>query len=334
MYYLKIYFCCFFLILSLIKTSSALEKKVLKIYTYDSFVSEWGPGPKLEKEFEKNCNCDLKFVGLDSSVGILGRIQIEGNKTDADIALGLDNNLLSTAKKTNLFIEHNLDVNSNGIPINFNDNIFVPFDWGYFAFVYDQNKLKKPPTSFEQIINSKDDFKIVIQDPRTSTPGLGLLLWIKSIYGDKASNVWEELQPKILTVTKSWWDAYSLFLDGEADMVLSYSTSPAYHKIAEEKNNYAASSFKDGHYMQIEVAAITKNSKNKKLAKEFLKFINSKKAQSIIPTTNWMYPVIKSEIPEEFSYLIKPSKNLLFSSDTVSENQKIWIKEWLNASSK
>ena len=67
---------------------------------------------------------------------------------------------------------------------------------------------------------------------------------------------------------------------------------------------------------------------------EVLKFINSKKAQSIIPTTNWMYPVIKSEIPEEFSYLIKPSKNLLFSSDTVSENQKIWIKEWLNASSK
>ena len=63
---------------------------------------------------------------------------------------------------------------------------------------------------------------------------MGLLLWIKSVYGDKAIDYWRELQPKILTVTKGWSEAYALFLDGEADMVLSYTTSPAYHLIAEE----------------------------------------------------------------------------------------------------
>ena len=47
-----------------------------------------------------------------------------------------------------------------------------------------------------------DNVKVVIQDPRTSTPGLGLLLWIKSVYGDNAIDYWRELQPKILTVTK------------------------------------------------------------------------------------------------------------------------------------
>ena len=30
------------------------------------------------------------------------------------------------------------------------------------------------------------DAKIVIQDPRTSTPGLGLLTWMKVLYGDEA----------------------------------------------------------------------------------------------------------------------------------------------------
>ena len=35
-----------------------------------------------------------------------------------------------------------------------------------------------------ELINNTEA-RIVIQDPRTSTPGLGLLTWIKSIYGDE-----------------------------------------------------------------------------------------------------------------------------------------------------
>ena len=61
---------------------------------------------------------------------------------------------------------------------------------------------------------------IVIQDPRTATPGLGLLLWVKSVYGKDAKGAWEKLSDKGITTTKGWWDAYSLFLNGEADMVL------------------------------------------------------------------------------------------------------------------
>ena len=41
--------------------------KVLTIYTYDSFVSEWGPGPKLEAAFE--AIPDLFFLmNEDSSI--------------------------------------------------------------------------------------------------------------------------------------------------------------------------------------------------------------------------------------------------------------------------
>ncbi|MGC6453304.1 MAG: thiamine ABC transporter substrate-binding protein, partial [Candidatus Puniceispirillaceae bacterium] len=49
----------------------AADKPVLTIYTYDSFASEWGPGPAVEKAFEETCECDLQFVALDSSIGIL-----------------------------------------------------------------------------------------------------------------------------------------------------------------------------------------------------------------------------------------------------------------------
>ena len=77
--------------------ANANEKPELVIYTYDSFASEWGPGPQIKTEFEKTCDCVVTFVGLDSSVGILGRIQLEGAASKADIALGLDTSLTSAA---------------------------------------------------------------------------------------------------------------------------------------------------------------------------------------------------------------------------------------------
>ena len=106
---------------------------------------------------------------------------------------------------------------------------FLPFDWGWFAFVYDETRLAEPPTSLADLVDAEDGPKIVIEDPRTSTPGLGLLLWMRDVYGDEAGDAWKKLAPKIVTVTQGWSEAYGLFLKGEADMVLSYTTSPAYH---------------------------------------------------------------------------------------------------------
>ena len=79
-----------------------------------------------------------------------------------------------------------------------------------------------------------------------------------SIYGDEAGDAWRKLAPKIVTVTQGWSEAYGLFLKGEADMVLSYTTSPAYHIAVEKDPNYKAAIFPEGHYLEIEVAGMTK----------------------------------------------------------------------------
>ena len=71
---------------------------VLTVYTYDSFASEWGPGPVIEKGFEEICGCDLQFVGLDSSIGAFNRLRLEGASSKADILLGLDVNLAGAAR--------------------------------------------------------------------------------------------------------------------------------------------------------------------------------------------------------------------------------------------
>ena len=321
--------CLGFLSLS-VATPALAEQPKLTIYSYDSFVSEWGPGPQIEAAFEAQCACDVVFVGLDSSIGILGRAQMEASAPKADILLGLDTNLMTRAQATGLLAPHGARQTHDNLPVAFESDVFMPVDWGYFAFVYDKNRLATPPMSFEELVNS--DLTIAIQDPRTATPGLGLLMWVKSVYGDEAAAYWQRLQPRILTVTQSWWDAYSLFLEGEADMVLSYTTSPAYHAIAEGADNYAAASFTDGHYMQVEVAAMLKDAPQPELAKQFMNFIQSAEFQGIIPTTNWMYPTVKSATPDGFKGLVSPASSHLFSPSEAENGRQGWVDEWLKAS--
>ncbi|ASJ76483.1 Thiamine-binding periplasmic protein [Granulosicoccus antarcticus IMCC3135] len=317
-------------------TSATAAERTLTVYTYESFTSEWGPGPAIKAGFEEQCgDCSIDFVALDSSAGILNRVQLEGDSSRADVVLGLDTNLMAIAEDSGLLADSEVDTSSLTLPVKWESDIFVPFDYGYFAFVYDTEALATPPTSFEELINAPDEVKIIIQDPRTSTPGLGLLMWMKSVYGDKAAEKWQALQPRILTVTKGWSESYfSLFLNGEAPMVLSYSTSPGYHMEIDKTERYQAASFSDGHYLQIEVAALLKRSENLELGREFLSYLTSKEAQTSIPLGNVMYPVVDlgDQLPASFDKLIEPVKTLQFSPLEVKDNRKQWINEWLEAS--
>ena len=154
---------------------------------------------------------------------------------------------------------------------------------------------------------------MIYEDPRTSTPGLGLLLWMQKVYGDNAPQAWQKLAKKTVTVTKGWSEAYGLFLKGESDLVLSYTTSPAYHILEEKKDNYAATNFSEGHYLQVEVAARTAASKQPELAQKFLQFMVSPAFQNAIPTGNWMYPVANVTLPAGFEQLTKPATTLEFT---------------------
>lgn len=309
-------------------SSAWAETPVLKVYTYDSFVSDWGPGPAVEAAFEAECACDLQFVGAGDGAALLARLKLEGARSEADVVLGLDTNLVAAAKETGLFATHSVTADYT-LPVAWADDTFVPFDWGYFAFVH--NADMTPPANFLALAES--DLKIAIQDPRSSTPGLGLLMWVKAAYGDEAPAIWAGLSDNVLTVTKGWSESYGLFLDGEADMVLSYTTSPAYHLIAEEDASKAAAPFDEGHYMQIEVAGKLAISKVPELADQFLAFMVTDGFQSIIPTTNWMYPAVTPAggLPDGFETLITPEKSLLLTPEESAAVRDAALAEWLDA---
>jgi thiamine transport system substrate-binding protein len=301
----------------------------VRVLTYDSFTADWGPGPAIEAGFEATCGCDLIYETAGDGAAMLARLMLTGARTEADVVVGLDTNLTHAAAASGMFAPHGLSP-ALALPIDWADPMFLPFDWGWFAFVHDTTRLPVPPASFEELIAS--DLSVVIQDPRSSTPGLGLLMWVRAAYGDRAAEIWRGLAPRILTVTPGWSEAYGLFLEGEADMVLSYTTSPAYHRIAESDPTKDFAAFSEGHYLQVEVAAVLAGSDQPDLARQFLEYLVSEAAQSVIPTTNWMYPAIDlpGGLPEGFDGP-RPAVSLLFTPEEAAAQRDPALAEWRDA---
>ncbi|MCW0134930.1 thiamine ABC transporter substrate-binding protein [Escherichia coli] len=173
-------------------------------------------------------------MALEDGVSLLNRLRMEGKNSKADVVLGLDNNLLDAASKTGLFAKSGVAADAVNVPGGWNNDTFVPFDYGYFAFVYDKNKLKNPPQSLKELVESDQNWRVIYQDPRTSTPGLGLLLWMQksmAMTPHKPGRNWRRKRSRSPKAGRSLRPVFK----GESDLVLSYTTSPAYHILEEKK---------------------------------------------------------------------------------------------------
>ena len=85
--------------------------------------------------------------------------------------------------------------------------------------------------------------------------------------------------------------------------------------------------------MQIEVAGKLATTDQPELADAFLAFVTSDAFQSVIPTTNWMYPAKFPEtgLPAGFETLITPETALILSDDKAAEIRDAALAEWQDA---
>lgn len=313
------------------KKEELVQTDELIIYAYDSFTSDWGPGPQIVPLFEEKYGIKVTLMSFGDAGSVLTKVISEKDNPKADIIIGVDNNLLAKALSSDVLLPYSSDeVKNINKSLQFNkENSLVPFDYGYFSIIYDSEVIKNPPKSLEDLTKPEYAKSLILMDPRTSSPGLGFLLWTKAIYGDDYLEYWNRLKPSILTITDGWTSGYGLFTQGEAPMVLSYTTSPAYHVEYEESNRFQASIFDEGNYMQLEGLGIIKGSKNILNAQKFVDFMISDEAQNIIPLTNWMFPIIDSlKLPKSFDYALKPEVSLQLGYDIIEKNYDTWINEW------
>ncbi|MFH1257342.1 MAG: thiamine ABC transporter substrate-binding protein [Candidatus Micrarchaeota archaeon] len=299
----------------------------LVVYTYDGITADWGLGPKIFPEFENECGCKLKVVAKGDVGAFVSQLIFEKNSPKADIALGFDNTFLEKMISEDL-LEPFKPGNYGEIMLSLQKDDFrsTPFDWGYMAFVYDSGKIANPPSSLEDLTKPEFSKKIILEDARTSSPGKAFLHWVVNEYGEGTGAYLQRLKPNLLTIAPGWSEAYNLFLAGEAPIVLSYSTSPAYHMINENTTKYKAAIFPN-MFRQVEYVGIVKGSTDKQLSQKFIEFMISKNAQEEIPLGNYMYPV-RSDVPlpDAFDLAEEPEKIY----PVLIDDEK-WLRIWEGA---
>ena len=307
------------------------EEDKLTIYAYDSFVSEWGPAGKVIPRFTEETGIEVNIISVGDAGSVLSRAIFEKNDPKADILLGIDNNMLARAIESGVLKPYespNLDGIPNALIFDSSHHV-TPFDYGYFSIVYDSQAMSDPPGNLEALTEPRYRDKIIVEDPRTSSPGLGFLLWTIAVYGDEYLDYWKRLVPNLLTITESWDTAYGIFTSGEAPMVLSYTTSPAYHAEYEASNRFRALVFEEGNYLQIEGMGIVNGTKRLKEAETFIDYILTESFQKEIPLTNWMYPVNPdTPLPSSFDYAPLPLIPLSLDAGEIRRNQERWLQQW------
>ncbi len=307
------------------------EKEEFVIYAYDSFIS-WGLAEATMHKFEEVNHCKVTLIGVGDAGQVLNRIILEKDNPQADLVVGIDNNYLAKALKYDI-LEPYTSQNIKLVPQNliFDQSFHLtPYEYGFIAFVYDSNALPEPPKSLTALTDPAWKEKIILEDPRTSSPGMAFLLWTIAAFGeDGYLDYWEQLKPSIMTVTKAWDTAYGMFTAGEAPIVLSYATSPAYHVEMEQSTRYLAAPMAEGFYRQIEGMGIVKGAKHRALAEKFIDFMLTEDFQREIPLTQWVFPVNPHvQLPKSFEYAAKTDRFLVLDPERIEQHYDTWLKAW------
>ncbi len=122
------------------------------MFTPDSFASKYGPGPKIKANFENLRLCaELGgggFVGRHFVPGANGRLP-----RPAPTWCWGWLNLMGRAGN-GLLAESGRGYQRGEFVLGMGDPVFVPFDHGYFAFIYDATKLANPHAVCKRLLTT------------------------------------------------------------------------------------------------------------------------------------------------------------------------------------
>ena len=275
------------------------KKPRLKVLAYSSFSGVYGPGRKIQAQFETFCECEVQWFFSEDSTALLQRFLLISH---IDLVIGWDQITLPLAENTlwedlsflkEELVKKKLSFEQEDF---FKTPYFLPFAWSPIGFIYrDPMDIHPLKGTLKSLFYVKG--QISFPEPRSSSLGLQFYYWIYEIFkGDKEliTHFLTSLKKKIYGPVFSWSLAYGFFQKGKTEMGLSYLSSLIYHHKEEKTKPYFFATFKEGHPYQVEFISISNKGKNKDLAKSFAKFLLSKNIQENIRETHYMFPLAKN----------------------------------------
>ena len=308
----------------------AAETDRVVIYGYDSLPGTLRRAITAHMETEYGVEVDLQRIGDTGAV--FTQLYLERQNPQADVLIGLDESYLPRLRQEDMlepYEPQNLQLVREELLVD-PEFYAVPFDFGYITLNVDTEQLDTPPSTWDELLSEEYRNSFIMLNPATSSPGRNFLLYTIAVFGeDGYLDFWRELQPNILTVTSGWSDGYGLYTQGEAPLVVSYETSPAYHRHFEETDRYQSVLFDDAAYLQVEVAGIVRGASNRLNAERVMDYLVSQEFQELIPLSQIMYPVHPGvELPEAFAAGPRVEQAVSLDPAMVGENIARWLMEW------
>ena len=315
--------------------------KTLTVATYSSFVDapSSSPGPWLKEQFESEFDATLEWQTPENQLNYFIERQLQGVDPGADLYVGLDTNMLIRLdEKLNdpLFAPvesgalSRLDDVKESLEFD-PQNRAIPYDTGYISLVYNENEATAPET-FDGLLKPEFEGDLITQNPTSSATGKAFLLHtIKAKGKDGYLDYWRGLKDNGVRVLGTWEDSYAAYSNGEAPMVVSYSTDQVYANAdGADMSKHQIRFLNDQGYANPEGMARFAASENVDLVNEFIDFVLRPEVQAEIAVRNVQFPATTTaELPEEFAkYAHEPAEPVTFTYEELKGNLSEWTDAW------
>ena len=324
--------------------TTAAPTPELVVSTYGAFVDapSTSPGPWIKETFESEFDATLRFATPDSEINYYVERAGRNVDIDADVYVGLSVDALVRIDERldgGLFtpvegLAGQDDVNAD---LEFDpDGRALPFDTGYVSLVYDETHGAygdfSAPETFEGLLDPEYEGDLLAQNPTSSTTGRSFLLHtIKRFGEDGYLDYWADLQDNGVRVLDEWSSSYTAYSEGEAPMVVSYSTDQVYASRSDEDlARHRIRFLNDQGYANPEGMAIFEDADDPGLARSFLEFVLRPDVQGEIAQRNVAFPATSTaDLPESFAtYAKEPPEGVTFTYDALRDGLRTWTEAW------
>jgi thiamine transport system substrate-binding protein len=316
----------------------------LVVATYSSFVDapSSSPGPWLKEQYESEFDATLTWETPENGLNYFIERQLGGAGIDADAYVGLDTNMLIRIDEKlsePLFapveegalsrrdeVKSSLEFDPKGRA--------VPYDTGYICLVWNEEETTAPET-FDGLLESEHAGELIVQNPTSSATGQAFLLHTVAAKGeDGYLDYWKALKQNDVRVLGNWEDAYNAYSNGEAPMVVSYSTDQVYaNRYDEPMAEHQIRFLNDQGYANPEGMARFAGSDRTERVNEFMDFVLTPEVQAEIAVRNVQFPATTTtELPAEFAeYAHEPPEAVTFTYDELKGSLSEWTDAWARA---
>ena len=323
--------------------TSTPADRTLRVATYPSFVDapSTSPGAWVKETFESRVDATLEWFAPDQQMNYFVQRKRQGLTIDTDLFIGLVNlNLVHVDERLGgdtLFAETPIASLENGehIPETYrfdSSERVVPFSTSFVSLVYDENGVPSTPDTYEKLASPPFEDGLIVPNPQNSETGEMFMLMTINQYGaDGYLDYWRRLQDNGVNILGSWGDAYNAYSNGEAPVVVSFSTDQVFAKRFEEPMSEHQIAFPDGQgYAYIEGMAKFVDTEYPDLCDRFMEFVLDPEIQREIGVRNVTMPIVdNASLPPDVADLVyEPETPVSFSYDELRGDLSTWLDEW------